>query len=318
MDDEILKDRTFQLYYFEKNAFPDFAVQSQCGGSHRRAPVAFDFRALRIEEDTLRPTVLKFKDQNFQDVATEWELANSAILKPGGLTPIVDDAGVVVAYMGNNDPIATYMRPIVDVDGNMVVELWEEPPLEPSLPFEVGLMLIGGFGTRGIVKGAAKKMFTAEGIVMRLKGALKGGLLKTVLRKRIAPRILPDLWKPFEYGPRSGTVPNFYGVIFTKENRVIYKVTNQVTKGCGTEAQRLAASQMRTQAIREAAEFAKLHKRSTFIMRIEQANKASRDAAEELLKKAGRPQQPTVISSGAAQPHVEWVLDTEMVLQNVR
>src|SRR5690349_322047 len=110
MTDDYLKDRTFQLYYFDQNAFPDFAVQSQCASSHRRPDVAFDFHALQIEEDVLRPIVLKFKDHNLRAVATEWELKNSAILNPGGLTPIVDDEGVVVGYLGNNEPVATYMR----------------------------------------------------------------------------------------------------------------------------------------------------------------------------------------------------------------
>jgi len=318
VDDEFLNDRTFKAYYFDQNAFPDFAIQSQ-----------FDFRALQIDEDTLRRVVLKFKDQNFQSVATEWELTNSAILKPGGLTPIVDDEGVVVAYLGDKNPIPTYMRPIMDVHGEKVEEWWDEPPLEPSLPFEVATVLIGGFGTRGLVKGALKATAAAPRII-KLTGGLRGPLLKALLRKRIVPRSLPNLAKDFTFGKHSGTEPNFWGMVVTKDNNVVLRITNQVlhvpkhAPMSPEKIQRLAtaevaAAQERTKAIRFAAEQAKLHGRPTFIMRIEQANQGSREGAEKLLRKLGQPPTAPLETTPipGAKPFLEYVLEAEKVLANV-
>jgi hypothetical protein len=52
-------------------------------------------------------------------------------------------------------------------------------------------------------------------------------------------------------------------------------------------------------------------------MQIDQANPASREAAEKLLLKAGKPHAPKVIPSGGTYPRLEWVLETEKVLANV-
>jgi hypothetical protein len=327
MSDEFLKDRTFQLYYFHREAFPDFAVQMQCGGNHHRT--AFDFRALRIEEDVLRPILLRFKDQNFRAVATEWELANSVILNADGVTPIVDDEGVVVGHLGDKDPIATYMRPIVDVDGNVVMEFWDETPLAPSVPFEVGTAVAGGFGARAGAKAAVRKALTMAPTLVRLRAALKGSLLKTLLRKRIVPKNLPNISEGFRFGPHSGTEPNFWGMVNTRDNNVICRITNQVMhvpKHPPMSAQKLqqlvaaeaAAAKERVRALRYAAEQAKLHGRPTFIMRIEQANQGSREGAEKLLRKLGQPPTPSLETPlPGGNPTLEYVLQTDKVLEIV-
>jgi hypothetical protein len=318
MADDFLKDRTFQLYYFDPKPFPDFAAQEKCGANHhRQEKVAYDFRALQLHEDALRPTILKFKDQNFQAVATEWELKHSVILNADGVTPIVDDEGVVVAHLGDRDPVATYMRPIVDVDGHLVMEFWDETPLAPSVPFEVGTAVAGGFGARAGAKAAVRKAMSAAPVLIRLRGALRGALLKTFLRKRIVPKQLPDVQRSFDYGLFDSNVPSFHAHVTTHQNDVLFEISHQVTK-FGTEAQRLTAAQLRKQALQYAAEQAKLRGQQTFKMRVKYASPGSREAADKLVRKAGKPQMTKAsYTPGATNPNMEYVLETEKVLATV-
>jgi hypothetical protein len=310
---DFLKDRTFQLYYFDQ-AVPDFLVQMKCGGNHHQP--TFDFYGLLIDEDTLRPAKLRFKDQNFRTVATEWELKQSIILNPLGLTPIIDDEGVVVGYLGHHDPVTVCMSPILDIDGNMVTQVWHEAALAPSLPFEVATAAAGGFGARAGAKVAVRKAMAAVPALIRLKGALKGLALKTFLRKRIVPKRLPDFCEAFKYGPPESNVPNFHAMVFTSSDEVTFEISYQVTKNYGTAAQRLTAAELRKKALRIAAEQAKLRGKSTFKMKIKYANPASREAADKLVLKAGKPQMTKAYSSGGTNPNMDYVLETEKVLAN--
>jgi hypothetical protein len=322
MADDFLKDRTFKLYYLDPKPFPDFAAESQCGGNHHNGTkVAFDFRAMEFHEDALRPTVLKFKDQSFEIVASEWERKNSAILNAGGWTPIVDDEGVVIAYFGHATS-ATYNFHIVDIDGNIVHDWWDEPALEPSMPFEGLALLYGGLAGRALLKTAIRKV-AARGLV-RLKGAINGPLLKTILRNRIATKPLPDIDEVFDYyvGRRfNADYPLFHGWVRkrkrTEVEEIVFGITHQITKGGGTTAQQLAAAAKRKEALLRAATIARENGRPTFIMRIEQAGPQSREAAEKLFQKAGRTDVPpdvTPIKGG--NPVIEYVMDTAKVLAN--
>jgi hypothetical protein len=323
MTDDYLKDRTFKLYYFDPKPLPDFAAESQCGGKHHNgAKVAFDFRALEFHDDGLRPTVLKFKDQDFEVVATDWERKNSAILNAGGWTPIVDDEGVVIAYFGHVNPAATYNFAIVDIEGAIAQEWWDEPALQPSIPFELLGMLYGGLAGRALVKAAIRKV-AAKGLI-KVKGAINGALLKTILRKRIVRKPLPDINEVFDYfvGRRfNADYPLFHGWVRKRKvgeaEEIVYCVTHQITKGGGTAAQQLGAATARKQAIQRAATIAKENGRPTFIMRIEQAGPQSREAAEKLFQKAGRTNvKPNELPIKHGNPVIEYVMDTQKVLAN--
>jgi hypothetical protein len=208
------------------------------------------------------------------------------------------------------------------VDGNMVDDWWDEPPLESSLPFDLGMMMVGGFGARAMVKGALRKA-AAKGII-KVQGAIRGTLLKTILRKRIIRKPLPEINETFDYfvGRRfNADYPLFHGWVRNRKlvdgDELVYCVTHQITKG-GTTAQQLAAAATRKEALLKAATIARENGRPTFVMRIEQAGAQSRTAAEKLVQKAGRPEvAPKVLPLKDGNPVVEYVMDTENVLANL-
>src|SRR5262245_7046325 len=138
MGNDALKGRTFQPYSGPSPRVPDstwerfkafFLVPSKRSPQHSTA--AAGFLALQVEDKGLRPVHLVWQGEDFAAVGTDWEFKHSSIMKSPGETPLVNDQGTVIGYFvvvdKKRDPKDCR---ILNVDGKVIAQWWEELPLE--------------------------------------------------------------------------------------------------------------------------------------------------------------------------------------------
>jgi hypothetical protein len=160
--------------------------QARCQASHHQPPsrepspgrnpaqlfeeLMSHIPAMRLAATGLEPTVLEMDEAQralFRATATDWEIKNSRIIAIGGMTPVVDDANAVLAYLKAYSSSGVYHLDCFDVNGgNIFATTTGERPLEDSIGNEILATIVtlgGAVAVRAIARGVLSSAASSLG-----------------------------------------------------------------------------------------------------------------------------------------------------------